>query len=58
MLLLAELVAFYVVVSIKISLLRSWEPHRLNEAKSRITIFNSLLDRNLRNLRISNPLWV
>jgi hypothetical protein len=58
--LLAELVAFYVVVSIKISLLRSWEPHRLNEAQSRITIFNSLLDRNLRNLcnlRILNPLW-
>ena len=48
--LLAELIGFLRYGSIKISLLRSWGPHRLNEAQSRITAFNSLLDRNLRNL--------
>jgi len=32
--LLAELVAFYVTVAIKISLLRSWESHRLNQSQS------------------------
>jgi hypothetical protein len=58
--LLAELLALLRYRSIEISLLRSWGPHRLNEAQSRITLFNSLLDRNLRNLcnlRIVRPLW-
>jgi hypothetical protein len=38
--LLAELVAFYVIVAIKISLLRSWESHPLNQARKQIRFFN------------------
>src|SRR5215475_4326953 len=41
--LLAELIAFHVTVAIKISLLRSWESCRLNQAPRQITSFNPAL---------------
>ena len=39
--LLAELVAFYVIVAIKISLLRSWESHRAESSPEADHVFQS-----------------
>jgi hypothetical protein len=40
--LLTELVTFYVIVAIKISLLRSWESHRAESSPEADQVFQSL----------------
>jgi hypothetical protein len=52
--LLAELVAFNVTVTIKISLLRSCQWHRFNQARRRMAFFSSLVESIVQSrLRLS-----